>query len=107
VYWAAELAGGLLPKGCDLSLGAIMATALDRLLAVVFGMAFVALAVAAVVWLPGWWGLLFAPALIWLGWLLVEDVIKSGHQITPDTPRPVSPARSGNSEEHPRRKMAA
>jgi len=84
-----------------------MVAALNRFFAVISGLIFVALAFAAVVWLPGAWGLLFTPGLIWLGWLLIDDVIKGaeGHGAV----QLPSVTRSGSSEsqEQASRRLAA
>jgi hypothetical protein len=84
-----------------------MVTALNRFFAVVSGSVFVALAFAAIVWLPGAWGLLFTPGLLWLGWLLIDDVIKGADAQSTERLPEVAHSSSPESQEQTSRRLAA
>ena len=84
-----------------------MVAALNRFFAVIFGLVFVTLAFAVVVWLPGAWGLLFTPGLMWLGWLLIDDVIKGAESQSAAQPSEVRRPASPDSQEEASRRLAA
>ncbi len=80
-----------------------MGKTMDRFLAISAGLGFEALAIYLVVWLPSWWGLLLAPGLLWLGWLLVTEARRPAPlQMLPPVDEPVR-----HVEHHTDRRMAA
>lgn len=53
-----------------------MGTAFNQFFCIASSVGFIVLAGLVTVLLPGWWGMLFAPGLIWCGYLVTSDVVK-------------------------------
>ena len=80
-------------------------TAFNRLLAAAFGMTLAGLSLAVAIWLPLWMALFFTPAMLWLGWLLLADIVQRQDDEPLHRDTPVYQPDDGDTQT--RRKLAA